>query len=944
LGIKKAMNIKVIFSFLNANKKSLLLKAVTLTLVTISITCSFFFLDSFRPQFSRSYMSDLRANQNDLILSFDFPLEDYLGNGSKNIDELFSAEQLANNFSFHFKMILGNNSLLHITTRESTYGFYHLEDEDSTITIVNVNNFALEQLDAFSSELNSSVSLFEGAILILSQSLLKYSPSVSALFNKSSILLSNGFADISTLNYTLDFHSKISYDFGAYSFSDNITKIIGQTNSALVVSDAIFKDYLKFINASTSLFEVSSGIHFDIDYSTISFDNEVLLKDQLYQFLVYAQDFIYEEYSLSAELSIDLKFLSFLNDLNNTLFIINILILIFTVPIILFSFIILRFSNDFFATKRSKLFSFYYSKGSSIKQLFFFVFSENVLALILALMVGVGLSFPLTILMVDFPSFLGIQKVTTFQIDFSFAINPIKILWIVQIITILSLLLVFIDFKPILSQKTVPKDLEIEDKSEQRIASWRKFYFDFLLLFAGFGILLLERILFQSSSDDFITQFFIYFFGILVIIVAVSLLFLRFTPNLLSSIGNYLWQKFGGFFSFTTRLFNTRKKGLARNILFFVLCVSYLLSLIQMISAINQFSTEQAYFTIGADARVDFISSESNITAISSALPTSIHSTEVIKLQLENQLTGDRLVFYSIDTDTFLSAAYFNDNFIVGDNPSHLMEKIALNMSFLVARGIAEEKSWNIGYNYSFTLTSGSTNRTSLQIVDYFLAWPFFVDEDTGGFHFIIGEDTRQVLQEYSTATSYHLLLNFPENVDYLSISNYLKDEILTSNEELVTVNDGYEIFWDKPFWIVLNTFSIVNVYLISLFFILFSIITTITLENNRKAEIGLFHALGLSKRQIFFLSFSEQFIIFFFGFIFGIALGLPSSIFLNNKLQSNLTIPIETINVYWYVGLVLLGIVILNLIANIYGALYTSTRKISFFIQELEIQNELDD
>lgn len=936
-------NIKVIFTFLYANKKSLFLKIAALTLIILSISCCFFFLDSFKPYFSRNYMNNLRDKHNDAILAFDFTLDDYLTYDNKTIDNLTSAESLACAFSTQFYEIWGNNSLEYFSSRFSTYAFTSLEEYNITLNIVNINNLALEILDEYSFIKNSSVGLFEGGVLLLDDTLIQYSAAESILLNKSSVLLSNGFSDLSEYNYSLNFHSKIVYDFEDYSFTNNITKIIGQTSSALVVSDAVFKDYLKFVNASTMLFDFSSGVHLDIDYSTISFDDQTLLEEQLSQFVTFTRDFIFEKYSLSAEFSYELNFLSFLNELNMALIIINILILIFTIPIILFSLLILLLSNDYFAAKRSKLFSFYYSKGSSIRQLFLFVFSENILAMFLALIFGIGLSLPLTMLMVNYPNFLGFQEVAMLQINYSFAINPLNIFWIVLIVAISGLLLILIDLKPILSQKVSQKELEIDEQPEQKIASWKKFYFDFLLLIAGLGILLLERILFQSSRDDFITQFFVYFIGILIIIVAISLLFLRFAPNFLSSTGNFLWRKFGGFFSFITRLFNTRKKALARNILSFVLCISYLLILIQMVSAVEQFSSEQAYFTVGADARIDF-SSESNITAISSALPTTILSTEVTKLHLENHLTGERLVFYTINTDSFLSAAYFSDNFIPGDNPSLLIDKLAQNMSFIVARSVAVDKSWNVGYNYTLTLISGTTNRTSLQVADYFLVWPFFVDENTEGLNFIIGEDTREVLQVYSTDTSHHLLLNFPENADYSTLSKYLQEEVLTSSEEFILIHDGYEQFWDDPFWIILNTFSIVNLYLISLLFILFSIITTITLENNRKTEIGLFHALGLRKKQIFSLAFTEQVIIFVLGLIFGIVLGLLSSIFLNNKLQSDLSIPIESINVYWYVGVIILGIVIYQLVIIIVSALRTSTRNISFFIQELEIHNELDD
>ena len=938
--IKKIANLKVMFSFLKANKSSLVLKIVALTLVTIAIASSFFFFDSFQPQFTVNYMNENRAEQSDIALSWDFSYEDYLGNNSGSIDDYIFANTLGTELTTQLSTYLGNNSITNVYSQESIYAFSYGKEDNLTLTIVNANNYNLELLDEYSVEQNASVDLFEGGVLVLEQSVIDYSSSEASLLNESKILLGDGQTDISLSNFTIDFHSKVIWDTQDTILSNKIEKIVGATDFAVVVSDDIFEEYLQFIKTTSSIFDIYASIHFDLDYPEINFKNRAILQNQLSQFIYSTQNFVLEEFSTDADFSFEIIFLSLLSNLEDVIFIIQILVLVFTIPTILFSLLILYFSNEYFVSKRSKLFSFYYSKGASTQQLFFFVFAEFLISTISALLSGIGLSIPFTLLMIKKPN-LGFVRNSASQLNYPLNISYLNILWISLIVVAIGLLVILNNVKPILSLSNKNKTLESDDTSVPSQVIWKNLYFDFLLLLAGVSIILIEKTLFQVVHD-FSTQFFVFFIGILIIIFALALILLRALPGILSSVGNYLWKSFGGISSFATRLFNVRKKILVKNMITFALCISYILVLIQAVSAVNQFSTEQAYFNVGADARIDF-SDDSNITAIITAIPSSIQYTEITKFHLRNFLTGERLVFFVIDPDTFLSAAYFKNEFLLEKSSSEVIEKIDQNLTILSQQDIAEFKSWPLGYNYSITLSLGSTNRLSLIVVDYFNSWPFFMNDNqqVEGVPLIIGKETYDVLRENGTNFSNHLLLNIPETKNYTQVMNNLETEVLTSKEALVSIDDGYDQFWSEPFWYILNTFAVINLYLISLLFVILIVITIITLENNRKAETGMFLALGIRKKQIFLLSLIEQLTVLIPGLLLGIAIGLPSSIFLNNQLKSNFPIPIGSLGVFWIVGFILLGIFLFNLILGIGSAFRTSSRKVAFFIQELELHNE---
>ena len=941
---KKTLSGKIMLSFLRENKRSLILKIIALTLVAISIAASIYFIDSFQPQFSRKYMVNLRGKQSDVILSFEFSPEDFIGEHNQTVDKLVLAETLATNFANQFSGRLGNATLSYIFTRLGTFAFSFLNGTSSTISIVNANLFALQQLDNYSINKNASVSFETGGILIIDQSQAQYSPGKFALFNESSALLSNGYSDISENNFTINFHSKILADFNEVPYGENITKIVGGSSFTLVVSDTIFKNYLAFINISTGLFDLSASAHITIDYSEFNYKTRALFQEQISQFLTAAEKFIYEEYTIKADFTYVLMVLLYLEALNNVLFIIKILILVLTIPAILFALLILIFSNLFFATKRSKIFAFYYLKGMSIKQLFFFAFSENALALATAFPIGASLAIPLTILMVKGTSAIPFPGATSLQLGYSFTFNPYNLLCVGLLLLFLSLSLIVLDLKPILSQKVEHKTLEDEDKIDEQITTWKKFHFDFLFLLLGCGLLLLNEVFLKQQTSNFITQFFIYFVGTLIILAAISLLFLRVFPQILTTAGERLWQKRGGFFSFSTKLFTTRKKVLTRNILSLALCISYLLILLQIGATINHLSTSQAYFNVGAEARIDF-SSSSNISDIIVKLPQTINFTEITKLQLKNYLTNRELSLYVINTSTFLSVAYFKEEFIPDSNPSSAVAQLEQNMTFIANRGFVTSGSKPTGYNYSITLFYGSTERQTLELKDYYTVWPFFADENTRGDNFIIGKKTGEVLQEYSYTQSHHLLLRFEESEEKASLIKQLQEEILTSSEKLVLLEDGYKQFWTgEPFWFIIKTFSMNNLFLLCFLFSILSILITTTLENNRKTEIGMFLALGLRPKQIFLLSFIEQLTVLLAGVIFGLIIGIPSAAFLTGKLKGNLSIPIGSLENYWLIGVLVLGVISFNLIIISSGALRTASRKVSYFIQELELQNELDD
>jgi hypothetical protein len=936
LAIRFLANIKVMLTYLKTIRSSFLLKILALTLVTATIASSFFFIDSFQPEFSTNYLANIKSDQSDVSLSFDFSFEDYLVNTSGTVEEYEYANKLADTLSTQFQINMGNDSVSTILTQESTDAFIFTKDGNFSLTLINANDYYLEQLDEYSVEQNSSIDLVDGGILIIEYTYMQYYPNEASIFNESYVDIGDGLADISVNNFTLDFHSKIIWDSDADYPSNEISKINEQPSIAIIVSDKIFKNYLAFINSTASIFDISINALIEMDYSKLNIDDRALLEEGTHHFVYFAQEYIMSEFSVNADITYDLFIISYLADLNKALVLIDILALVFTIPTILLSLLILYFSNEYFANKRTNLLSFYYSKGTSIQQLLFFIITEFAFSLVLAFILGLGLSIPLTMLMVRNPNLFGFQSTLAIEFSSLLSINYLNILWIFLIVIVLGSLAALRNVKPVLALAKDKENLDTEEDTIQNDSLWKKFYLDFLLLFIGVGIIIVEKAFFQEYIHDFITQFSSFFIGIIAIISAIALILIRFIPNLISLLGNYFRTIFDGLFSFSIKLFNIRKKTYTRNVIAITVIVSYLLILVQTNATINQFSTEKAYFVVGADVRIN-LSDQSNLPVLIDLLPSDVLYTEVTKIQMQNYLIGDLLVFYIIDPNTFLTAAYFKGNFITNE-PSEALSKLYQNLTILSNSEVANSNSWEIGYNYSLTLTYGSSDRVSLTVVDYFDSWPFFFEngQQNEGIPFVIGKETSDVFIDNDTEVDQFLLLNVPDN-EYNQIVNYLENEVITSNETLVNINDGYSQFWEEPSWFLLNTFSVTNFYVIGLLFLIISFINITILEMNRDKEISLFIALGISRKQIFRLSLIEQLSILFTGLSFGYIIGMPSLTFLINQMKYNFPISGGELDIYWIVGIIFLGILLLNIVAITSWSLRTSTKKFKFFIQELE-------
>jgi len=935
----KPRHYKLILSFLKVNRTSLMLMIFGFTLVTMIFSSSIAFIDLYKPTFSFNYISGQRGDNNDFAFSSSISFEDFLDNNDNILSEIITASNLSYAFTSILANNFGDNSTHQINTNVNipTFSFYN--GQNHSINLINVDDEALSQLFSYSFEINNSIEVNEGAILVIESNFAKYYPNDASILNESQIILFDNFAELPTKNTTIDFCAKIIWNRNSQSSLNPITQLLGDNELAVVVLEEIFLSHLSILNSTYNDHDITISSNLDFNYDQMSFDDLSLLAETSHQFVYAIQDYISNELASNINFNYQLNFLTYLIALTNSLVLLNTTVIVFVIPSILFILVFLYFSTEYLASKRQKILQFYQTKGASVWQLIRCITTEYFITYSISLVFGLSLSIPFTRLFFQNSNLTSLNNISISQNEFFSSLNYLNVLWVFLLLFTLSLLFFIRNIMTIIKLR---KDQDVEFETID-IPFWKRIFLDIILFVIGLCSILIEKALSVSFHHDFITQFTIYFIGLLLLISGLFLFLLRILPQQLTTLGVKTCDFFKGVFPLSFRLIKFKKQTTARNIVVFSFCISYLLLLSQSFGLLNQYSTEKVYFQLGADARIN-LDSQSNLTLLTEKL-SSIQYTVVKKVKLENYLTGDSLSLLIIDSESYTKITYLKD-YLLSNELLDAIDKLSTNMTVLTSIATANFHSWSIGYNYSITLSFRSTDRLSLTIVDHFYNWPFFIDNvvDSNDIPFIIGEKTSQTLVKDETSMKTFLLLDFQDN-DYTQMIDFLESNVITSHEKLITIEDSYDSFWnDEPYLFTIDIFSIINFYIIILLYLTILVIVVIITLSNQRRELGLFIALGINSKQIFTLSFIEQFIIFLSSLVSAFIIGIPCSIFFLNQIRNNLSINITRISIYPIIGFLYFGLITINLLVIIINSVISSKRKTGFYIQELILQIESDD
>ncbi len=384
--------------------------------------------------------------------------------------------------------------------------------------------------------------------------------------------------------------------------------------------------------------------------------------------------------------------------------------------------------------------------------------------------------------------------------------------------------------------------------------------------------------LFQFSSS---TYFLLIVLASSITILAIYLLYQLFIDRL----AKRLWRRNHNLFSFSLQNIKINKSWLKQG--FLTLATGSLVIVLFLSMAFGLIATKanEARYSVGADARVS-LEPKANITQIVSSLPSTIHSTEVVKLEgILNALGQQVLSFYFINTSTYGNIAYHPSS-KVGLSLQKAMTYLTQTNSCLIENTRAKELSLQKDDLYSLKVQEGETVfNQQLIIADFIDAWPFFIFERKIT---IIGKDINAPLKIIVSAKtgSYLCATLSGLSVDrflLLDFTDYKKDlstitALVQNNEnlqELVTFNEEYHDSLTSPAVRMLVNFSLYSGLAALLMTIGASFLFSQKLFLDQNNQLYLYLSLGASSKQLRRILIFEMLTLIVPGIIGGLMVGL---------------------------------------------------------------------
>ncbi|MHA2339319.1 MAG: hypothetical protein ACXACX_18605, partial [Candidatus Hodarchaeales archaeon] len=235
-------------------------------------------------------------------------------------------------------------------------------------------------------------------------------------------------------------------------------------------------------------------------------------------------------------------------------------ILLFALPVILIAVILAYYSFGLIRRQKLQILSIYLSHGISQLQYLTFLIFEMVLTLIIAIVIGIISSIPITVFTIrtsgffefNNPIFLSPQMLTIDLIQF-LAQYGIVLAFIINILQIIN----YLTFSM--------KEVERESVEERENPFWKRKYLD--IIFLSFGLTFYLVTAYSIDLGSIIPSEMLSLFSLpspILIILGSVMLIARIFPYLTQILSTYLWEKKGSLLSFSLKNITLRRYSTTR--------------------------------------------------------------------------------------------------------------------------------------------------------------------------------------------------------------------------------------------------------------------------------------------------------------------------------------------------------------------------------------------
>jgi ABC-type antimicrobial peptide transport system permease subunit len=511
-----------------------------------------------------------------------------------------------------------------------------------------------------------------------------------------------------------------------------------------------------------------------------------------------------------------------------------------------------------------------------------------ILALMIAIIVGIIISIPITAFTIrssgffefDKPLFLSTQMLTVDLIQF-LAQYGILLAFIINILQIVNYLSFSI------------KEVERESIEERENPLWKKKYLD--IIFLSFGLTFYLITAYSIDLGSIIPSEMLSLFSLpspILIILGSVMLIARIFPYLTQILSTYLWEKRGSLLSFSLKNVTLRRYSTTRALILISLSFAFMISFISFPYSFISHEETKLHYEIGADISIDLNFNEINYTRIERLLENYTDHIESYTPILQADLANNPIMV--VNTTTFPKSAWMKDEYV--NNFENTLKKIDIdNSSILIYEGNLQASDIDdifIWISSEEVDPNKDQSILAFTVRGRFKFWPNLLSilppnprvQLFGVMNFNTFNTTRSQLgglsSRYITNQKLELYINPKPSLNQTVFKSDLEKLTDVSTVELFS-QEHDRLFNNALFFSLIGQINSNILYTLSIIILVIIMFGFMQLVE-RSREIATERSFGMMIKQNFFLIFFESIWLLIIGISSGIILGyFFSSLFL---------------------------------------------------------------
>jgi len=939
-------NLRIAISSLKANKKTILLTTIGLTIaLSVSFQMLLFLLGSKGALLSVFLTGEYKKGLfGGVMEEEDLPINigpDYeaqfnkIGFPSNSLDELLANDVISLAESTGKKNFVRSTRLCSSTVIDLYYQTYRDgPTEQQEIYLIGLSDQDIQYLRSFIFSSETTLDETHTLMVFMDRTIQMYVP-FDLQFNISHTIAGN-ISNVTLIDLPLDLDTfSSSYDAAYRLFLRRFgSTLIGSAEIIMVTTLDGVAGILEKMNVNPNYSIANYFLNIDINYSNFGIFSE----DRDIQKIADFRSELSTNTMSSSNVHFNYIFariipnlIYFFGDYNT----IQLIILTLTLPPICIAFFMINFSFNLVRTQNIHHINLLKTRGASEKQILFSLLLEMIISTVLSIILGSAIGIPLLVLIGKTSGFMEFKsELKVFDYSLSIAGS------LVLIIVVAGLILSIIINLPRMIRMSKLKVRNIAGEEERKKKPlWRKKNLDVILGILAIISLIVYLVVIDHANEDF-QMILLMIFGSaapILIVVSISFLISRFFSPAIKRIGNTLWKREGGTFALSFKNLSFKDKQTSRAVILLVITLTFGIVSSVVPSTID-YNTEQRWnYVLGADIVIldvfgtdDFIASIEEIDGVESASLVILNDDH---FPLDLGFGPYTTSIIGIDPDTFLDTAFMQrGRYGFSHSTNRMIEMLNTRGNILLQKNNLRDSDLEIGY----TFFPENVITFDYEIVGTFKYFPNLVKDkvlqSAVSEKYIVGsiETIQQMIADFSYSSYVEILyVKQSEPNTAPAVKRAIQDlypHLTVYSAEEGTSND-LKMPARLAIYAMLNSSFITTIISTLAGFTIYSFLILF----DRSKELAIIRALGAKRAEIFKAFIFESNLLLTIGMTIGIPLGIGTSAIVSNIITSYYEIPPLVIDIPW---LALLILVILVLIVTTLGAFipayYASSKEIN--------------